>query len=110
MALMSPYYARPNNGFIFYTLDGATPNTSSPFYTGPVTLINSAIVQAMSLSADFTQTAFSPAVTVQITPVYNLQTSVVGGGTISVGPTNGPYASNTVVVLTANVSAHWAFD
>jgi hypothetical protein len=35
---------------------------------------------------------------------------VVGGGTISVGPTNGPYASNTVVVLTANASAHWAFD
>ncbi len=98
------------NGFIFYTLDGTTPNTSSPFYSGPVTLTNSAIVQAMSLSADFTQTAFAPAVTVQIIPVYALQTSVVGGGTISVRPTNGPYASNTVVVLTANAAAGWAFD
>ena len=77
------------NGFIFYTLDGTTPTIGSPFYTGPVTLTNSAIVQAMSLSADFTQTAFAPAVPVQIIPLYNLQTSVVGSGTISVGPTNG---------------------
>ena len=64
----------------------------------------------MSLSADFTQTAFAPAVTVQVIPVYNLQTSVVGGGTISVGPTNGPYASNTVVVLTATAALGCAFD
>ena len=46
----------------------------------------------------------------QIIPVYNLQISVVGGGTISVNPTNGPYASNTVVVLTANAATNWAFD
>ena len=98
------------NGFIFYTLDGTTPTTSSPFYTGPVALTNSAIVQAMGLSADFSQTAFAPAVTVRIIPVYDLQTSVVGSGTISVGPTNGPYASNTVVVLAANAAANWAFD
>ena len=35
---------------------------------------------------------------------------MAGSGTISVSPTNGPYASNTVVVLTANASANWAFD
>ena len=95
------------NGFIFYTLDGTTPNTGSPFYAGPVTLTSSAIVQAMSLSDDFMQTAFAPAVWVQI---FNLQTSVVGGGTISVNWTNPPYGSNTVVVLTANAATAWAFD
>jgi hypothetical protein len=98
------------NGFIFYTLDGTIPTTNSPFYSGPVTLNNSAIVQAMSLSDDFAQSAFAPAVTVQIIPFYNLQTSVVGGGTISVSPTNAPYASNTVVVLTANAATNWGFD
>lgn len=98
------------NGFIFYTLDGTTPTTSSRFYAGPVTLTNTAIVHAMSLSADFTQTAFAPAITVQIIPVYNLQTSIVGSGAISVNPTNAPYASNTVVVLTANAAVAWAFD
>ena len=66
------------DGFIFYTLDGTMPTIGWPFYTGPVTLTDSAIVQAMGLSADFSQTAFAPAVTVQIIPVYNLQTSVVG--------------------------------
>ena len=78
------------NGFIFYTLDGSIPTTSSPLYAGPITLTNSATIQAMSLSADFSQSAHAPAVEVQIIPVYNLQTSVVGSGTISVNPTNGP--------------------
>ena len=98
------------NGFIFYTLDGTTPTTSSAFYTAPFTLTNSAIVQAMSLSADFSQTVFAPVVTVQIIPIFNLQTSVVGSGTISVNPANVPYASNTVVVLTANPAVGWALD
>jgi hypothetical protein len=98
------------NGFIFYTLDGSVPTTSSPLYTGPITLTSSATIEAMSLSADFQQTAVSPAVTLQIIPVYNLQTSVVGAGTISANPSNGPYPSNSVVVLTATAAPHWAFD
>jgi alpha-tubulin suppressor-like RCC1 family protein len=95
------------NGFIFYTLNGTTPTTSSPYYTGPVTLTTSAIVQAMSLSADFAQTAFAPAVWVQ---VFNLQTSVVGSGRISVNWNNPPYGSNTMVVVTAHAAANWGFD
>ncbi|PWU16274.1 MAG: hypothetical protein C5B50_13910 [Verrucomicrobia bacterium] len=98
------------NGFTFYTLDGTTPTTSSAFYNGPVTLTNSAIVQAMSLSSDFSQSAFSPAVTVQITPGWNLQTSVVGSGTVMLNPSSGTYPSNSVVVLTATAAANWAFD
>jgi len=60
------------SGFLFYTLDGSTPTTSSTLYGGPITLTNSAVVSAISLSADFTQTAYAAPVTVQVIPVYNL--------------------------------------
>jgi hypothetical protein len=98
------------NGFVFYTLDGSTPTTNSTVYNGPINLTNSAVVQAMSLSADFTQTAFASLVSVQILPAYNLQTSVIGNGTLIANPASGPYFSNSVVTLTANAALHWAFD
>ncbi len=98
------------DGFIFYTLDGTTPTIGSPLYTGPVTMTGSATVQAMSLSADLSLSAYAPAVTVQITPVYNLQTSVLGSGALSLNPATGPYVSNTVVVLTASPATNWVFD
>ena len=97
-------------GILFYTLDGSVPTTGSPVYTGPLNLTSNAIVQAMSLSADFVQTSVAPPVTVLVTPVYSLQTTVSGNGTITVTPPNGPYPSNTVVTLTANAPANWAFD
>ena len=103
-------YGGFTNGFVFYTLDGSTPTIGSTLYDGPFTLTNTVVVQAMSLSADFSQTAQAPAVTVQVIPVYNLQTSVIGSGTIIANPAGGPYASNSVVTLTANAAAHWAFD
>lgn len=99
-----------SNGFIFYTTDGSTPSESSPLYAGPFTLTNSAVLQAISLSEDFSQTAQSSPVTLEIIPGYNLQTSVIGSGTISLNPANGPYASNSVVALTANAMTNWAFD
>jgi hypothetical protein len=34
----------------------------------------------------------------------------IGSGTIIANPTNGPYASNTVVTLTAAPAQYWAFD
>ena len=98
------------NGFIFYTLDGSVPTTSSPLYAGPVTLTNSTTIRAMSISADFSQSAVSPAVTLQIIPVYSLLTYAVGNGSISASPTSGPYPSNSVVVLTATAAIGCAFD
>jgi hypothetical protein len=97
-------------GITFYTLDGSTPTAGSPIYMGPITVTNTATVQAMSLSMDFMLSAEAAPVTVQIVPVYPLQTSVVGGGTISVIPTNGAYVSNSVVMLTANAAQYWVFD
>jgi hypothetical protein len=99
-----------SNGYIFYTLDGSVPSVNSPLYTGAITLTNSATVQAMSLSSDLSQTAFAPAVNVMIVPLYNLQTAVVGSGTIAANPASGPYLSNSVVTLTATPSVNWLFD
>jgi hypothetical protein len=96
------------NGFIFYTLDGNPPTTSSTLYNGPLTLTNNAIIQAMSLSQDFSQSATAPAVTLAIVPGYSLQTSVSGNGTVD--PSSGVYPSNSIVALVANAAAGWAFD
>ena len=98
------------NGYIFYTLDGSTPTTSSTLYSAPFTLTNSAIIQTLALSGDFSQTSNGVPVTVQIIPTYTLQTSIVGSGTVSTNPPGGVYASNTVVTLTASPAAHWAFS
>jgi len=97
-------------GFIFYTLDGSTPTTSSTLYSGPIFLTNPAVVSAIGLSSDFTQSNYASPVTVQLIPVYTVQTSVLGSGTIEASPTNSPYASNSVVTLTATAAVHWAFD
>ena len=97
-------------GFVFYTLDGSIPSTSSPLYAGPFTLTAGAVIQAMSLSADFSQTAFSPPVALRIVPTYTLQTSVIGNGMISATPPIAPYPSNSVVTLTATAATHWRFD
>jgi hypothetical protein len=97
------------NGYIFYTLNGTVPSVDSLLYSDPVTLSNSATVQAMSLSADFSATAYAPPVQVQITTLCSLQTSVVGSGTITVSPPAGPYLSNSVVILTATPAPNWLF-
>ena len=98
------------SGFIFYTLDGTVPSFSSTLYSGVIELTNSATVQAMSLSLDFSQSAVAPAVNVRIVPLYNLQTSVVGNGTIAANPASSPYLSNSIVTLTATPSGNWLFD
>lgn len=97
------------NGYLFYTLDGSTPTTSSTLYTGPFALTNSAIVSVLSVSSDFSQQTNSTPVTVQVIPTYSLQTSVVGNGTLSTNPPGGVYASNTVITLTAAPALHWSF-
>ena len=98
------------DGFIFYTLDGSEPSIESALYEEAIILTNSATVQAMSLSSDLSQTAFAPAINVRIVPLYDLQTAVVGSGSITVDPASGPYLSNSVVTLTATPADIWLFD
>ena len=97
-------------GYLFYTLDGSTPTSGSTYYSGPITLTNSAMVRILSLSADFSQTTEGDPVNVLISPAYPLQTSIIGNGTLTTNPPTGPYLSNTVVTLTATPAVHWAFD
>jgi len=52
------FFSVYTNGFIFYTLDGSTADHQfDHFITGSLVLSNSAVVQAMALSSDFTQSA-----------------------------------------------------
>lgn len=98
------------NGFIFYTLDGTTPNLGSTYYTGPFVLTNDARIVAMSLSADLVETSVAPMVTVQILPTYALNKSVIGRGSVVASPLQGLYPSNGVVTLTAYPAPHFVFD
>ena len=98
-------------GFIYFTLDGSLPTTSSAIYSGPIILSNSAVVQAMTLSADFSQTAYSTPVTVQILAPLNVSTP--GGGTFTVnGLTTSPdsnYLTGGAVTLEAVANSGWSF-
>ncbi len=97
-------------GLVFYTLDGSDPSVASIFYAEPFTLTNSATIKAMSLSADFSQTAFAPAISLVVLPVYGLQVTVSGSGSVSLNPATGPYLSNSVVTLTAVAATNSIFD
>ncbi len=97
------------DGYIFYTLDGTVPSVDSTLYSGAFTVSNSVPVQAMSLSEDFSQSAYAPAVQVQITTLCSLQTSAIGSGTITANPPTSPYLSNSVVVVTAIPATNWYF-
>ena len=99
------------NGFTFYTLDGSIPTFNSTFYSGPITLSNSAVVQVMSLSSDFTQSAYSSPINVQIAGPLNVSTP--GGGSLTVNglPTSpaSNYLTGAAVTLAATASNGWTF-
>ncbi len=46
---------------IYYTLDGSTPTTSSPLYTGPITISSQTTLQAIAAAAGYTQSPVSSA-------------------------------------------------
>ena len=99
-----------SGGLIFYTVDGSVPTTSSTLYSSAFSITTSATIRAMSLSADFSQSAEAPAINLVFLPVYTLSTSVSGSGSILLNPGGGSYVSNTVVNLTALASPNWAFN
>ncbi|MCU0786058.1 MAG: immunoglobulin domain-containing protein, partial [Verrucomicrobia bacterium] len=95
------------NGVIFYTLDDTPPDFYSTPYSGPVTLTKSAILRAVGYSADFLQAGFAGPFTINVIPVYPLNLTNRGGGTVILNPATGPYLSNTVVSLVATPASGW---
>jgi alpha-tubulin suppressor-like RCC1 family protein len=97
------------NGTIFYTLDGSEPNFESHPYTGAFLASQSGRLRAIAYSADFMQTAEIGPFSLVIGPVFSLSATSVGGGSVLVDPPTGPYASNTVVQVTALAQSGWQF-
>jgi glucose/arabinose dehydrogenase len=98
------------SGGIFYTLDGSAPTTNSTPYAGPFTLTNSAVVQALGVSTDFSQSSEAPVVGVQVIPLYTLQSATIGGGLLRAVPASVLYPSNSTVTLTAYALPYSLFD
>lgn len=97
---------------IYYTLDGSPPGFTSTPYTGPFTLTNSVVINAIAYNSAYTTSALAAPIYVQISPVYSLATGTAGGGAIAASPLpNGGvgYISNTIVTLTAAPSNGWSF-
>jgi hypothetical protein len=102
-----------SGGFIFYTLDGSTPTSNSALYNGPFNITNSAVVKAMSMSSDFSQTAYAPAISVQIIPGFPLTVTTPGGGTVTVNGQQIPpqtfFTNGSTVTLAASPAGGWSF-
>jgi hypothetical protein len=100
-----------SGGFIFYTLDGSAPSVASPLYDAPLPVTSNAVIQAMSLSGDFLQTAVAPDVMLQV--AYPLTVGSPGGGGVTAnGQAIAPatfYPSGSVVSLQASDSNGWSF-
>ncbi len=96
-------------GSIFYTLDGSTPDFSSPGYPGPFVLSNSAVVKAVGYSSDFSQSEQADVANVTVLPYHTLTATSTGGGSVNLNPPGGTYASTNVVTVTAIPDAGWLF-
>ncbi len=97
------------NGVVLYTLDGSEPSLFSRIYEGPFLLGRPAIIRALAFDAFFAQSWEADAVEVIVIPEYGLNVSTSGGGTVGWSPAGGPFASDTVVSLTATPSVGWSF-
>ncbi len=98
------------NGTILYTLDGTQPEIgTSTLYSGPFIVTNSVVIRAIAYDGSFQQSAFSDTVNLSIISYYSLSFTTNGQGSIQANPPSGPYASGTVVNLTATPAPNWSF-
>jgi alpha-tubulin suppressor-like RCC1 family protein len=86
---------------IRYTTNGATPTTTSPIYTGPLSVTDTSAVRAKAFHPDYTASAVAAAsyALVTATPAFSLA--------------SGDYAPGTAVDITcpdAGVTLRWTLD
>jgi Divergent InlB B-repeat domain/Chitobiase/beta-hexosaminidase C-terminal domain/Immunoglobulin I-set domain len=96
-------------GSIFYTLDGSPPTFASAYYSGPFSLTQSARLRALAYNADFSKYGEVDPVNFTILPPRSLTTTTAGGGSISLNPPGGTYASGSPVTVTATPATGWTF-
>lgn len=97
---------------IYYTLDGAEPDFTSPIYASAFTLANSTTIRAVAYNNLITDKAEAAPVSLQIIPTYPLVITAPGGSvTRGPGPdiSTNSYLSNTLVTLTATPNNGWEF-
>jgi hypothetical protein len=97
------------NGSSFYTLDGSAPSFAGCYYSGPFLLSHSATVRAIGYSWDFSQSEEADSINAIVLPQSILSASSLGGGTVSLSPPGGVYASTSTVTATAIPVAGWTF-
>src|SRR5262249_54988261 len=98
-----------SNGASFYTLDGSVPSFSSIHYTGPFTVSASATVRAIGYSADFTQSEEADPINVTVQTQHRLTALATRGGSVTLEPPGGVYASTNHVTATAVPAPGWSF-
>jgi hypothetical protein len=105
-------------GPIHFTTDGSEPDFNSPQYDAgtPLQVAPPATVKAIAYLDDLYLASelyvdFSEVVSTRLeyVPLYTLNVSTPGGGTVAVTPVAASYASNTVVTISATNLPGWMF-
>lgn len=89
---------------IHYTTDGSTPSSTSPTYTGPITVSTTETIQAIAVASGYPNSAVASA-------SYNIVLSATA--TPSFSPAGGTYSTNqsvTIVSATAGAVIHYTTD
>jgi hypothetical protein len=98
-----------NNGSSLYTLDGSAPDFNSAYYSGPLTLSQSATIRAIGYSADFDQSQEADTVNAVVIINHTLNASSSGGGSVVLNPPGGTYPNTNIVAATATPNPGWSF-
>ena len=91
VSITDTYLVPYNNMFIYYTLDGTTPNPSSPVYVNPLTVASTATLQAIAIDVADEQSAVSSATYTIVTGSFSIT-----GTAVSVAP--GATTGNTSTI------------
>lgn len=97
---------------IHYTLNGVEPDFTSPQYSAPFVISNTAMLRAVAYNPLVTDKAEAAPVSVQMIPTYPLVINSPGGSVARVPApdvSTNSYLSNTVVTLTATNNVGWTF-